>query len=589
MYIRQEIIEGITPEVEDLGAFTLADGSEAVRAVLSHSGGETRTVLHTLQVSKRKTFTYVLSLTANADDAQRFSKTFDAMLSGITTYEPAVYGVSRDRAFIMLLGEPQTMDPALARETTSHMFVSSVFSGLVRFDRFQRAVPDLAESWVVDETGTVYTFTLRDWITFQDNRPITAHDFKYSIERASDPELHSDTAPLYLGDIVGMNEKLAGEAGEVTGVEVIDNRTLRITIDAPKEYFLAKLSYPSSYVVDRVAVEALGPDWWRAERINGSGRYRLWEWEPGYVVLSRYEGYHTPPDLEYIVSPLSTLPGASGLDMYLGDAWDAAFVGPTSLDWIREDPELSEQLHVFDQFTSYFVVMDSTQPPFDDPNVRRAFAMAVDRERLVEEVLEGGVKVANGLLPPGIPGYHTSLRGIPYDPDMARQLLAESKYGNNLPDIIYTVPSRGASATVTFMINAWREELGVQVRVERAPDDYFYELEGSAKNMYSYGWVADYPDPENFLDVLLHSSRHDSRYVSEEFDSLVERARTEMDWDVRLSLYQQAEQLLMDDAGIIPLFHSQDFVLVRPHVEGFRMLPVGQPDLTGLKLNPFNP
>ena len=190
-------------------------------------------MLHRVQVSMRKTFTYALVLTAYEDEAQRFAKTFDGMQSGISSFEPAIYGIPHDRAFTMLLGEPSTMDPALVRETVSHTFVSSVFSGLVRFDSHLRVVPDLAESWEVDETGTIYTFTLRRGIYFQDARPITAHDFKYSIERASDPELRSDTVPLYLGDIVGMHEKLEGEAGEVAGVEVVDERTLRITIHAP--------------------------------------------------------------------------------------------------------------------------------------------------------------------------------------------------------------------------------------------------------------------------------------------------------------------------------------------------------------------
>ena len=223
--------------------------------------------------------------------------------------------------------------------------------------------------------------------------------------------------------------------------------------------------------------------------INGSGPYWMREWERGrLVVLERYDGYHTPVELEYLVSPLETLPGATLLDMYLGEAWDAFFVGPRSLDFVRGHSELSQDLYEFDQLVSSFVVLDTTRPPFDDPKVRRAFAMAVDRERLVEEVLEGGVKLANGLLPPGIPGYHASLRGILYDPEMARQLLAESRYAEELPEIIYTVPLDGASSLVRFMIDAWREERGVDVKAEPVPDeDYFYGLESVAEHLYPYG------------------------------------------------------------------------------------------------------
>ncbi len=382
-FTEEEIAEGLEPEVEQLGAVTLADGSKAERADITHpeQDGE-GTILHRLQVTERTTFTYTIVLTSLLEEADLRAETFETMLSSITSFPPAIYGISRDRAFIMLLGEPRTMDPAPARETTSHFFVSNVFSGLVRFDANLSVAPDLAESWEIDDTGTIYTFTLREGITFQDGHPITADDFKYSIERASDAELHSDTAALYLGDIVGVDEKLAAEVNEVVGVHVVDERTLRITIDAPKRYFLPKLTYPTSAVIDRRYVEQLGEEWWMAEVINGSGPYHLERWEPGYVtVLRRYDGYHTPAKLEYVVSPQGVLPGATRLDMYLGEAWDAVNVGPSYLDRVREHPDLTGQLHEFDQLVSYFVEMDGTRAPFDDPKVRRAFAMALTDRR----------------------------------------------------------------------------------------------------------------------------------------------------------------------------------------------------------------
>ncbi len=209
---------------------------------------------------------------------------------------------------------------------------------------------------------------------------------------------------------------------------------------------------------------------------------------------------------------------------------------------------------------------------------------------MIEEAWEGNVNLANGLLPPGMPGYNPALRGIPYDPEMARQLLAEFQYADDLPDIIFTAAGTGgeSSPLTQFMIESWKENLGVEVKVDLVERDaYYYDLENLGEHLYTYGWVADYPDPENFLDLLLHSEAHDSRYSNPEFDDLVEAARVEANVDVRLGLYQQAEQLLMDDAGIIPLFHVRDYVLVRPHVEGFRVLPLGQPDLTSIKLNPF--
>ena len=591
LLVEQEVAEGLEPEIEPLGEFTLDDGSPASRADVTHPG-ENGTVLHRVQVAQRSTFTYAVILTTSLDTLPAWEQTFEIMLSSLRTFPPEIYGVGHDQAFIMPLGEPRTMDPALARESTSHFFVTHVFSGLVRFDSDLVIQPDLAEEWEVDESGTVYTFTLREGITFHDGRPITAEDFKYSIERASDPGLHSDTAPLYLGDIVGMQAKLDGEAEEVAGVEAVDERTLRITIDAPKQYFLAKLTYPSSAAVDRHTLEESGADWTTADAINGSGRYVMQRWDPGQVViLQRYEDYYRPTNLEYLVSPRRLLPGSGVVDLYLGDAWDAVYVSSRSPDRVREDPELSEQLHSFDQLTSYYVDMDGTKPPFDDPTVRRAFAMALDRERLNEEVLEGTATLARGLLPPGLPGYNQALRGIPYDPEQARQLLAQSRYAGDLPEITFTaVDDDGEpSSMVQFMIESWKENLGVDVNVDLLDADaFYYNLETEGGHLYIYGWVADYPDPENFLDLLLHSEGHGARYINRDFDVLVERARVEEDQDARLALYQQAEQLLMDDAGIVPLFHVKDYVLIRPHVEGFWVLPVGQPDLTGITLNPFD-
>jgi len=216
--------------------------------------------------------------------------------------------------------------------------------------------------------------------------------------------------------------------------------------------------------------------------------------------------------------------------------------------------------------------------------------MALDREFLIEEELGGNATFAAGLLPPGLPGYSESLMGIPYDPDGARQLLANSRYRLGIPEITLTAIGYDGepSSMVQFVVDSWEENLGVEVTVDLVDaDSFYYDLENVGEHLYISGWIADYPDPENFLDLLLHSEAHGARYVNDDFDDLVERARVEADVDARLALYAEAEQLLIDDAGIIPLFHVRDYVLIRPHVEGFRVLPVGQPDLTGIKLNPF--
>ncbi len=591
----EAVIPFLTPEegnprVERSGAVTLDDGTQAERADILYDVEGGVDVLR-VQVSQRSELLYLLVLIAPATEVERQQETLETMMSSFRTFAPAPYGIPRDSAFTMPLGEPTTLDPAIARETTSHFFVTSLFSGLVRITSDFEIEADLAESWTIDDAGVAYTFTLRDGITFHDGTPITAEDFKYSIERAADAALHSETAPLYLGDIVGITEKLDGEAEEVSGVEVLDERTIRITIDEPKEYFLAKLTYPSGAIVDRRTVEPLGFDWWMSDDINGSGPYRLARWEEDEVViLQRFDDYHRPASLEYVISPQAALPGVSGLAMYLTDAWDGIQVGTGALDSIRESETLSGQLLEFPQLTTYYVGVDGAQPPFDDPNVRLAFLMALDRERLIEVIYDGNVELAKGLLPPGLPGYSESLRGIPYDPEAARQLLAGSKYADDFPQVVFSAVDRDGEPTeqVQFIIAAWEEVLGIEVEVELFETDvYYYSLENVAGDLWHSGWVADYPDPENFLDLLLSSHVLEGKYVNERFDNLVEAARTERDRETRLRMYGEAEQLLIDEAGIFPLFHIKDYVLVRPRVEGFRMSALGQPDVAGITLGPI--
>ena len=218
------------------------------------------------------------------------------------------------------------------------------------------------------------------------------------------------------------------------------------------------------------------------------------------------------------------------------------------------------------------------------------FLMALDRERLIEVIYDGNVELAKGLLPPGIPGYSESLQGIPYDPESARQLLAESPYADDFPQVVFSAVDVDGEPIelVQFMVAAWEEVLGVDAQVELFESDvYYYSLENVVGNLWHSGWVADYPDPENFLDLLLHSHTFEGRYVNEQFDSLIERARTERDPETRMRLYGEAEQILIGEAGLFPLFHIKDYVLVRPRVEGFRMNALGQPDVSGITLGPI--
>ncbi len=317
-----------------------------------------------------------------------------------------------DQAIVYSGGESTNLrdyDPA----TTYSAGNKLVFSGLVSFDPHLNLTPDLAETWDVSGDGTVYTFHLREDARFHDGRFVTAQDIVYSWERAASPELASDTVLTYLGDIVGVREMVAGQADHISGLKVIDDLTLQVTIDAPKPYFLLKLTFPTAFVVDKANVEA-GEDWVR--KPNGTGPYRLTEWKSNEYILyeANQDFYLGAPSIPYVYVKLFA---GDDLRLYETGDIDVAGVGIYDVDRMLDpaEPLHNELVTGVDLCTDY-VVFDTTQPPFDDVNVRKAFSMAFDRQRYIDVVLRGQALPAIGPYPPGLPGFSYELKGLPYDP-----------------------------------------------------------------------------------------------------------------------------------------------------------------------------
>lgn len=514
-----------------------------------------------------------------------------------STQQPAATGTAQARGRggpagneLRLLGDdPVTLDPHLTTDAGSARYIVEVFGGLVTLDPDLNIVGDIAERWEVSDDGKTYTFFLRRNVVFHTGTPrrVTAQDFKWSIERAANPQTGSTTAWLYLGDIVGVKDKLSGRASEVSGVEVVDDSTLRITIDAPKPYFLAKLTYPVAFVLDRNQVEQNPRTWTR--RPNGTGPFRLVEWRLGErLVLERNERYHLgPANVEKVTYLLA---GGSPMVMYENGEIDVTGVSLLDADRVRDprDP-LNQQYVEQPQLSTFYVGFNVKEPPFDDVKVRQAFAMAIDKERIAEVVLRDLVVPAKGILPPGMPGYNENLQGLPYDPERAKQLLAESRYAGNLPPITMAVAGRGATVgpTTEAILAMWQENLGVTVEIQQAEfATFLQDVRQGRYQMFELGWIADYVDPEDFLDIKLHgqSPDNDTRYSNPEVDRLLEQARTEPDHERRLSLYQQAEQIIVNDAPWIPLFHDKAAVLVKPYVKDYFVEPLVIPKLRYVRI-----
>lgn len=490
-------------------------------------------------------------------------------------------GIPLDQALVYSGGESTNLrdyDPA----TTYSAGDKLLFSGLVSLDPRLNLTPDLAETWEVSDDGTVYTFHIRENARFHNGREVTAQDVVYSWERAASPEIKSDTALTYLGDIVGVREKAAGQAESISGLKVIDEKTLQVTIDAPKPYFLLKLTYATAFVVDKENVET-GEEWVRAP--NGTGPYRLREWKSfEYMVYEANPDFYLgAPSIPYVVVKLY-----AGDDVRLFETGevDIAGVGLYSAERMLDPAEpLHANLVAGVGLCTSYVVFDTTQPPFDDVNVRKAFSMAFDRQRYIEVVLRGLALPAIGPFPPGLPGFNYQLQGLPHDPDAARQLLAQSKYGGpeGLPEIVYTDAGAGSyvGMDVAALAEMWEQELGVTLKIENIEYNYYYDqiFSGNHGQIFGGGWCADYADPENFADILFHSgsAQNHGGYSNPELDALLERARVEQDVTERIAMYQQAEQMIVNDAPVLFTTHSLSFELVQPYVKGYIFTPITVP------------
>ncbi len=490
--------------------------------------------------------------------------------------------------FVQLFVDPPTLDPHLTTDATSARIIVEVFGGLVTIDRNLEIVPDLAESWSVSQDGRVYTFHLRPDAVFHDGKPVTARDVQWSLERVTNPLTESPVVDQYLGDIVGVKEKLAGDSLNISGVRLIDEHTIEITIDQAKSYFLAKLTYPTGFVLDQENVDASPRNWFREP--NGTGPFRLAEYRVGETLkLGRNENYHLgPPNLEEVEFILS---GGTQMLMYENDEIHIAGVSLADLDRLSDpDSDLYPELRTAPpNFSVNYIGLNVNEPPLDDVKVRQALNLAIDKQEIASIVLGDLVEPADGILPPNFPGYDESVRGYQFDPVRAKQLLSESKYGNdlgNIPPITITTPgSFGANVSLDMevVLQMWERNLGITAEFQQTEYATFLkDLHKGRFQMFDIGWIADYPDPENFLDILFHSqsTNNHTHYSNPEVDSLLMQARIETDAQARYALYNQAEQQILDDAPWVPLwFDGESKLLVKPNVHDYLLPPLIIPRL----------
>jgi len=470
--------------------------------------------------------------------------------------------------------DPLTLDPALVTDTTSSEYVVALYGGLVTLDKSLKVIPDIAKAMPdVSADGKTYTFHLRDDVVFSgSNRKVTAADFKYSIERAANQKTESPTADTYLGDIVGVKDMIRGKANDVAGVKVVDDSTLQIQIDSPKPYFLAKLTYPTAFVVDKDQIQSDPQNWTRHP--HGTGPFLLKEWNIGKdVILTANPRYHLgAPALKEVDYDLA---GGSSLTEYQNNEIDVTGVGINDIETVRDNSDpLHKEFHESPDLSLGYIAFNVQKPPFDDVKVRQAFSEAIDKDQLINVILKNEADKADGILPPGMPGYSKDTKGLGFNVTQAKQLLQDSKYAGKLPPIQFTLAGAGANVDplTDAIIQMWKQNLGIDVTIQQEETATFFDDARQGKlQMYTEAWAADYPDPEDFLSLnfLSDSQQNESKYSNPQVDQWLQQADTAQDQSKRMDLYHQAEQQIINDAPWIPLTFDKNEYLVKPYVKGY--------------------
>jgi oligopeptide transport system substrate-binding protein len=472
---------------------------------------------------------------------------------------------------INLETEPPTLDWNLATDGVSIIAIEQLMRGLTRLGPDLRPEPDLAERWDVSSDGRTYTFHLRPGVVWSDGVPLRAQHFVDSWQRLLDPA----TAAEYAYFLFGVKNARAYNAGRLSdfsavGVHATDDATLVVELDAPLVYFPAVVNFMVTFPLRRDLVARFGERWTDPGKLVTLGPFVLEEWRHEYrLVLRANESYWAGrPPLDRIKAYM-VQEGSTALVLFEQGLLDLVRIPALEIRRYEKRPEYLRR----PLLRGYYYGFNVKKPPFDDVRVRRAFALAIDRAQF-PELLRGGEQPWSSWIPPGMPDANAQI-GLRFDPERARSLLREAGVDPaRLPPVRIVYNSDQTHKLVAEKVQAfWRDNLGVRVElVNREWKVFLRELATDPPEVFRLGWGADFPDPDNFMNLFTsYSENNHTGWVNPRYDELVQRAAREPDTEERQRLYDEAQRILCEeDVPIVPLFVAAANFAVKPRVHGFR-------------------
>jgi oligopeptide transport system substrate-binding protein len=477
--------------------------------------------------------------------------------------------------------EPETLDPAKSTGVIESNIQYELFEGLTSYAPNGELVPGAAEKWEVSDDGLTYTFHLRADGKWSNGEPVTAADFVYSFQRLVNPETASDYAPI--ADFIVNAEKLRkGEEKDFSklGAVAVDDHTLKITLTKPTPFFPAVLRHSSFLPVRKADIEKFKQDWTKPGNLVGNGAFTLKEWVPqSQITMVKNPNFHDAANVKLdklIYYPTEDL--AEEFKRYRAGELDATYEVPSEqlkfiMDNMKDEYEGKAYLGTY-----YYVINLTREPLGKQKDLRKALSLAVDREALADQVMQGNYLPGYSWVPPGIPGYTTQTLSFKDQPQAervaeAKKILEAAGYGPNNPlklDILYNT-HEGHKKVAIAVQNMWKQ-VGVDATITNQEWQVYLDTRDNKQyDVARAAWIADYADPLTFLDLFLSDAgvRNDAGYNNPEYDKLVKGSSAAATPEERMKMLSDAEKIFLDDEPLIPLMYYKTKHMISKKLKGW--------------------
>ena len=469
--------------------------------------------------------------------------------------------------------EPESLDPHIVTGVSEMRITKALFDGLTKLDpRNAAPAPGIAERWDISPDGRTYTFHLRSNVVWSTGEPITSDDVVWSWFRALSPATAGDYAGQ-LFYIKGAEDWYNGKIKEPSqvGIHALDTRTVQVELNSPLAFFLELCSFPTLAIVPRQVIEKQGDRWLHAKPLPTSGAFTLGAWRVNDKVrLLRNPRYWDATNTaSEIIDVLPTGSPNTALNLYetgVADiVWDKDLVPTELMDVLSKRPDF----HSFTYLGTYFYRFNVTKPPFNDVRVRRAFALATDKNRIIAKLTKGAERPASHFVPDGVANY-SAPTAPGFDPETARKLLADAGFpgGKGFPRVTYTYFSASGGGGKLHgkvgieLQQMWHDVLGVDVELRQIERKVFYSQQSKLDyDISTSSWIGDYNDANTFLDLFTSTSGNNrTGWKNERYDLLIKEANLQTDLQKRAEIFRQAEIILVaDDPPIVPLYFYAGF------------------------------